>query len=76
MNQKRREHARYLNEGLKDVEGIEIPYEATDVESNWAIYAIRCLTENCLKSEMPYGRKGSNVIPIIILCTSIPIIEI
>lgn len=49
MNQKRREHARYLNEGLKDVEGIEIPYEARDVESNRAIYAIRVLNGNLLK---------------------------
>lgn len=41
MNAKRREHARYLNEGLKEVKGIELPYVSEDVQTNWAIYAMR-----------------------------------
>jgi len=49
MNGKRREHARYLNDGLKDVSGIEIPFEAKDVESNWAIYGIRVLNGNLIR---------------------------
>jgi dTDP-4-amino-4,6-dideoxygalactose transaminase len=48
MNQKRREHARYLNEGLQGIPGIEIPYQAEEVDSNWAIYAIRVLNGKLL----------------------------
>jgi dTDP-4-amino-4,6-dideoxygalactose transaminase len=48
MNQKRREHARYLNKGLQGTPGIEIPHVAEDVETNWAIYAIRVLNGKLL----------------------------
>lgn len=49
MNQKRREHACHLNEGLEGILGIETPYEAEDVESNWAIYSIRVLNGKLLQ---------------------------
>ncbi len=43
MNQQRREHAQYLNDGLRGIAGIELPWEAADVQSNWAIYGLRVL---------------------------------
>ncbi len=43
MNERRREHAEYLNKGLAGIEGIELPYVGKDVKTNWHIYAIRVL---------------------------------
>lgn len=49
MNDKRREHARYLNNGLKGIKGIEVPFVSKDVETNWGIYAIRVLNGKLLE---------------------------
>lgn len=43
MNNKRVEHATYLNEGLKEIKGIELPFIPDYAQTNWAIYAIRVL---------------------------------
>jgi len=43
MNAIRRQHAEYLNEGLKHVDGIQLPIVKEYAESNWAIYAIRVM---------------------------------
>ena len=42
FNQKRREHAGYLNEKLGDVEGIEIPYVLENTEHVYHQYTIKC----------------------------------
>lgn len=49
MNAQRRLAAEYLNQGLKDIEGIELPYVSKDVETNWSIYAIRVLGGKLIK---------------------------
>jgi perosamine synthetase len=41
MNNKRREHASYLNKELEGTEGIAIPHVDKDVSTNWALYAVR-----------------------------------
>lgn len=49
MNEKRAQHAGYLNAGLQGVDGIETPFVAKDVTTNWAIYAIRVLNGKLLE---------------------------
>lgn len=41
MNQARREHAKYLIEGLKDLPGLELPYPAKDCEHVYQMFTIK-----------------------------------
>ena len=41
MNEKRSQHAEYLNKGLSGIKGIKLPFISKDVQTNWHIYAIR-----------------------------------
>jgi len=59
-NQKRRENARFLNEKLKGINGIEIPYVLPNAEHVYHQYTIKCkerehLIQNLRKNEIGYG---------------------
>lgn len=58
MNDKRREHAQYLNRGLEGIEEIEIPYIYNDVETNWSIYAIRIINGKLIEVRDALRKEG------------------
>lgn len=49
MNALRAKHAAYLNEGLKDVKGLQLPCVSLDVEPNWPLYTIRVPEQHLLR---------------------------
>jgi len=49
MNERRSQHAEYLNSGLAGIKGVELPFVSKDVKTNWHIYAIRVLEGRLIK---------------------------
>ena len=58
MNDQRRRHAAHLNAGLDGIEGIEIPFIYDDVETNWAIYAIRVKNDKLIEVRDALRKEG------------------
>lgn len=58
MNEKRRQHADYLNKGLEGIEGIELSFIPEDVETNWAIYSIRVLKGKLIRVRDALNAEG------------------
>jgi dTDP-4-amino-4,6-dideoxygalactose transaminase len=48
MNAQRAKHSAYLNDRLAGISGLQLPYVAVGVESNWHIYAVRVPAERLL----------------------------
>ena len=58
MNAKRRKHAQYLNEGLSNIAGIEVPRISKDVETNWAIYGLRVVNGKLIEVRDALNAEG------------------
>jgi dTDP-4-amino-4,6-dideoxygalactose transaminase len=58
MNQQRRAHAEYLNQGLAGIKGIELPYCPEDTQTNWHLYAIRVANNKLLEFREALNKEG------------------
>lgn len=58
MNEKRRQHAAYLNQALKGIEGIELAFVSEDVQTNWAIYTVRVLNGKLIRLRDALNAEG------------------
>lgn len=58
LNKLRAKHAEYLNEGLKKVKGIELPFVDEMVKTNWHLYAIRVLGGKLIEFMDKLNKKG------------------
>jgi dTDP-4-amino-4,6-dideoxygalactose transaminase len=58
MNALRTQHAAYLSAGLKDIDGLEVPYIAPDVEPNWSLYTIRVPEEHLARIRDALNAEG------------------
>lgn len=58
MNEKRAQHAEYLNKGLQGIDGVELPYVSKDVLTNWHIYAIRVLNDRLIDFREALNKEG------------------
>lgn len=58
LNNKRSQHAEYLNRGLSSIKGIELPFVGKEVTTNWHIYAIRVQNGRLLKFREALNKEG------------------
>lgn len=58
MNGERAKHALYLNEGLKNIPSLSLPFVGEEVETNWHIYAIRVPEEKLLQIKEALNTEG------------------
>lgn len=58
MNSERTKHALYLNEGLKNIPGLVLPFVGENVETNWHIYAVRVPEEKLLQIKDALNAEG------------------
>lgn len=61
FNQKRREHAQYLDEKLGDVEGIEIPYVLENAKHVYHQYTIKCNNREAIIQKLKDNEVGFGI---------------